>query len=127
MAVKPKILIVEDDDALAGLYQERLEKEGYEVSRANNGQAGMDMAMAELPDLVLLDILMPQRGGLGVLQSLKTWTETKHIPVIIMTALPSEEHRQEGMRLGASAYFNKAQTTPQQIVEEIKKYIHPAE
>lgn len=126
MVAKPRILIVEDDEALGELYQARLEKEGYEVYWAKTGEEGSDMAMETRPDLILLDILLPERGGLGVLQTIKTWTETKQIPVIIMTAMPGEEHKEEALRLGADAYFVKSQTTPQQVVGEIKKHIKPA-
>lgn len=126
MAAKPRILIVEDDEALGELYEERLRKEGYQVFWAKTGEEGSNMAMEEKPDLILLDILLPERGGLGVLQTIKTWTETKQIPIIIMTAMPGEEHKEEALRLGAAAYFVKSQTTPQQIVEAIKQQIKPA-
>ncbi len=118
-----KILIVEDDIAISGMYQIKLEKSGYRVFIANDGIMGLEMAKSELPDLILLDVIMPQLDGFSVLESLKQNEETKNIPVILLTNLGTEEDREKGKLLGAADYWIKVDIDSALVTEKIEKYL----
>ncbi len=118
-----KILIVEDDKTLREMYKTRFLKERFEVFSAANGRDGIDIAMARLPDIILLDLMLPERGGLGVLQILKSRIETRDIPVIILTAYPRDEYRIMAEKYGAKMFLSKVETQPGDLVETIKDLI----
>jgi len=91
---KQTILIVEDEQALLKVYAERFSEEGFLVLKASNGQEGLDTALREKPDIILLDILMPVMDGLTMMQKLrenKTWD--KSVPIIFLTNLSEHEER----------------------------------
>lgn len=117
---KERILIVEDDKALREMYQLRLSINGYDVLEAKDGEEGLDTAIKEKPDLILLDIMMPKMSGMDVLDILKSTPETKDIPVIVLTALNEESVRSKGLVYGADDYLVKAQTMPGKVVEKIE-------
>ncbi len=98
------ILLIEDDEALAQLVQLLLERAGYMVRAANNGEAGLEIARAHLPDLVLLDILMPDMDGWHVYEALRRITDA---PVLFLTALGDEHNITYGLGLGADDYIVK--------------------
>lgn len=98
------ILLIEDDEALAQLVQLLLERAGYEVKSAHNGAAGLDIARATSPDLVLLDILMPDMDGWHVYEALRRITDS---PVLFLTALGDEHNITYGLGLGADDYIVK--------------------
>ncbi|HNT75842.1 MAG TPA: response regulator transcription factor [Anaerolineae bacterium] len=98
------ILLIEDDEALAQLVQLLLERAGYSVRAANNGEAGLEIARAHLPDLVLLDILMPDMDGWHVYEALRRITDA---PVLFLTALGDEHNITYGLGLGADDYIVK--------------------
>ncbi|PIR70818.1 MAG: response regulator [Candidatus Nealsonbacteria bacterium CG10_big_fil_rev_8_21_14_0_10_40_24] len=120
---RKKILIIEDDTVLQEMYSDRLKKEGFEVITASEGETGTQKAMGEHPDLILLDLLLPKKGGLGVLEVLKSWPKTSGIPVIVLTALVNEDYQKKAMRLGAVAHIIKPQTMPGQVVAKIKEVL----
>ncbi len=117
---KEKILIVEDDKALREMYQLRLSINGYDVLEASDGEEGLNTAIKEKPDLVLLDIMMPKMSGMDVLDILKSTPETKDIPIIVLTALTEESVKAKGLVYGAEDYLVKSQTMPGQVVEKIE-------
>jgi len=117
---KEKILIVEDDKSLREMYQLRLSINGYDVIEAGDGEEGLDVAIKEKPDLILLDIMMPKMSGMDVLDILKSTPETKDIPVIVLTALTEENVKAKGLVYGAEDYLIKSQTMPGQVVEKIE-------
>lgn len=117
---KEKILIVEDDKALREMYQLRLSINGYDVLEAGDGEEGLDLAIKEKPDLILLDIMMPKMSGMDVLDILKSTPETKDIPVVVLTALTEESVKAKGLVYGAEDYLVKSQTMPGQVVEKIE-------
>lgn len=124
MASKTKILIVEDDELMSRMYQTKLTFDGYDVLTAFDGESGLAMAGKELPDLILLDVMMPKMDGLQVLEKLKADTKTKNIPVIILTNLGGMKSPEvKGMELGAVDYLIKSDMTPAQVVEKIKSHI----
>lgn len=120
---KPKILIVEDDTFLAGIYANKFEREGFEVVLATDGEAGLKNAKKDAPNVVLLDILLPKLDGFEVLEKLKGDTGTRNIPVIMLTNLGQKEDVDKGLKLGAVDYLIKAHFMPQETVEKVKKVL----
>lgn len=123
LAKKPKILLVEDDTFLAGVYITRLELEGFQVLLAQDGETGLKLVEKEKPDLVLLDIILPQMDGFEVLKWIKGNAKTKSIPVILLTNLGERENLERGLALGAADYLIKAHFVPVEVVEKIKKIV----
>ena len=120
---KKKILLVEDDKMISSMYQTKLEQEGYLVILAENGAAAIDLALAEKPDLILLDIILPQIDGFSVLKQLRAAESTKDIPIVMLTNLGTEEDKAKGEKYGATAYLVKASLTPTQVSGKIKEYL----
>ncbi len=104
---RQRILIVEDDPALASVLEYNLRQDGFDVILANEGQAGLTRARAELPDLILLDVMLPLADGLEVCRALRTGKSTANIPVIMMTARSEEMDQIVGYRVGADDYVTK--------------------
>jgi DNA-binding response OmpR family regulator len=120
---KKKILIIEDDQMIGSMYRTKLEQENFIVLTATNGAQGLELALNEKPDLVMLDIIMPQLDGFSVLRQLRENEGTKNTPIIMLTNLGTDEDKDKGQKLGATDYLIKANLTPAQISEIIKKYI----
>lgn len=121
--VKLKILIIDDDPTLRDLYRERFLKAGFDVLLAANGDDGVEAALTQRPAAILLDVMMPAKGGLGVLEIVKTMPETKDIPVIILTAYPVDEYRQKSQRSGAAHFLSKAETMPGEVVKRVQELL----
>lgn len=102
-----KILVIDDHPDSVFLMQDRLEREGFEVITAYDGQTGLERAFNELPDLVLLDVMMPGMNGLEVCRTLVNTPITKDIPVILVTAKTEAEGTREGLQAGAFDYIRK--------------------
>ena len=113
-----RILIVDDTKDILLVVSRRLSSWGYEPLTAQSGEEGLRMAEATLPDLVLLDIMMPKMKGRDVCARLKANPKTKHIPIIFLTALGLADHVKAGMDLGADDYIVKPFEP-----EELKKRI----
>ena len=120
---KKKILLVEDDPMIVDMYKIRLEEEGFEVYVTDKGSEALKIAEKEKPDLVLLDIILPEIDGFAVLQLLKEDVKTKKIPVVLLTNLGQESDKKKGLDLGAADYFVKAQFTPANVINAVKKLI----
>ncbi len=120
---KKKILVVEDDEMIGPMYKTKFENDGYVVFMANNGVDGLEIAKKEKPDIIMLDIILPQLDGFSVLKELKESTETREVPVVMLTNLGTEEDKEKGDKLGAVGYLVKANLTPAQVSQEIKKYL----
>jgi CheY-like chemotaxis protein len=120
---KKKIMIVEDDSFVMDIYNTKLNQEGYEVLSAENGAEAIKELEKEIPDLILLDIIMPYVDGWQVLKKIKTDERLKNIPVILLTNLSQKEDINEGLGLGADDYLIKSHFTPSEVLEKIKKYI----
>ena len=117
------ILLVDDDSTISGLYKERLEIENYNVVLAENGSEAIEKISTIMPDLILLDIMMPKLGGLDVLEFIKSKEELKKIPVIVFTALSSEDSKIESMIKGADDYVIKTKIAPKELVEKVNKFL----
>ena len=102
-----KILVIDDQQENIFYLQDRLQKEGFIVVSANGGKTGIETAMSELPDLILLDIMMPEISGLEVCHVLKRDTRTSRIPIILVTAKTAAEDMREGLQAGAVDYIRK--------------------
>jgi len=116
-----KILIVEDDTFISRMYEAKLNNLGYQTKIAENGQDGLQIIKEWLPDLVLLDLILPILDGFEVLKELKADNNFKNIPIIILSNLDQKENIEKGIALGASDYIIKAQFTPSEVVEKIEK------
>lgn len=102
-----RILVIDDEPDVLLLCRVNLEFEGHEVFEAPDGESGLETAAAERPDLIVLDIMLPQRDGFSVLELLHTMEETHGIPVILLTAKAREEDQIRGWRTGADEYVTK--------------------
>ena len=115
-----KILIVEDDDFLRSLAVTKLEKETFTVFMAPNGQDGLTVAQKELPDLIILDLMLPIMSGFDVLAQLKGSDATKGIKVIVFSNLGEESDIKKCLDMGANDYLVKANFTLDELVDKIK-------
>ena len=127
MSDKKKILIIEDDHDVRELYAEVLRDEGFDVQEAVDGRSGLAKVLEDGYDLLLLDIMLPKFDGLEVLKTIKEKAKVKGIPVILLTNLGRESIIKEGFSLGADGYLIKSEHTPEEIVEEVKKFLGVAD
>lgn len=118
-----KILLVEDDKNLREIYGTRLYAEGYDIVSAGDGEAALAMAIKERPDLIISDVMMPKISGFDMLDILRSTTETKDIPVIMMTALSSEDQQARGEALGANRYLVKSQVGIEDVVRTVHEVL----
>lgn len=123
MEPKKKILLVEDDTALANVYKSRLELEGFEVSEVNNGEDALSAAIDFKPDLILLDAMMPKISGFDVLDILRNTPETTNIRVIMLTALSQPKDKERAESLGVDDYLVKSQVVIGDVVERVKYHL----
>ena len=108
------VLVADDDPDIQSLVVLRLERSGYRVLRASDGQEALDLALSELPDLAVLDITMPKLDGCEVTRSLRAHAETVAMPVILLTARVQEDDVERGMAAGATDYVKKP-FSPQEL------------
>jgi len=108
------VLVADDDPDIQNLVVLRLERSGYRVLRASDGQEALDLALSELPDLAVLDITMPKLDGCEVTRSLRAHAETVAMPVILLTARVQEDDVERGMAAGATDYVKKP-FSPQEL------------
>lgn len=121
-----KILIIEDDPLIIKIYMTRLLADGYQVLSADNGEDGLQKAQKEMPDLVVLDIMMPKMDGFGVLEKLRTDEKMKQMPILVYSNLAAEEEVARAKKLGATEFIVKANISPTEMVAKIKQYLEGA-
>lgn len=119
-----RILLVEDDDALANVYMMRLEVEGFEVKRVANGEEALTAALDYHPDLVLLDVMMPKVDGFDVLDILRNTPQTGGAKIIVLTALSQDSDRKRAESLGADDYLVKSQVVIADVISRIKQHLN---
>ena len=119
-----KVLLIEDDQFLAKMYTTKLNMEDIAVHLAPDGQEGINLAKAEKPDIILLDIILPKMDGWQVLEALKADAKTKSIPVLLLTNLGQQEDIEKGLKLGADEYLIKAHFTPSEVLDKIKSILN---
>lgn len=119
-----KIAIIEDDAVINQMYRMKLETAGFDVEVANNGKAGVTLVESFLPDIILLDLQMPEMNGDEALQHIRSKDWGKNIPVIILTNLGVEESPKSLKDLNVHEYIVKAELTPSQVVAKVKEVLH---
>ncbi len=117
-----KILVADDEQYMHRLMQYHLSRAGYVTAIARNGREAVEKAVSEAPDLVILDIMMPETDGLTALRLLKQSEATRHIPVIILTAHAHAVTREESEESGAAGFFTKP-FSPTQLMLEIRRLL----
>jgi len=123
MDKKKKILLVEDDVALSGVYKSRLTMEGFEVFEVNNGEKALSSTLDFKPDLILLDAMMPKISGFDVLDILRNTPETANIRIIMLTALNQPKDKERAESLGVNDYLVKSQVVIGDVVERVKFHL----
>jgi DNA-binding response OmpR family regulator len=118
--MRTKLLVVEDNTELLELIRLGLKQAGFTIYTATNGVDGLKKARTLQPDLVILDLILPELDGFAVCEALKRGADTATIPVIMMTGLTSEFTRYAGMESGADEYITKP-ISPEQLVPRIKQ------
>lgn len=118
-----KILFVEDELALQKTLGSKLEKRGYNIFEAMDGEKGIEIAKKEIPDLILLDIILPKKNGFEVLQELRENETTKNIPVIILTNLEGIKEIEQAINLGATTYLVKVNYSLEEVIKKIERIL----
>lgn len=116
-----KIAIIEDDQAISQMYRIKFETEGFTVETAENGKLGLALTESMKPDIILLDLMMPEMNGEEMLTALRKTTWGKSIKVVILTNMGEQEIPEDVKHLGVAAVILKADMTPRQVAELIKK------
>ena len=121
-----KVAIVEDDQAISQMYRIKFEAEGYQVETASNGKLGLELTENMRPDIILLDLMMPEMNGDEMLKQLRKTDWGKNIKVIILTNV-GEQEAPEGLHdLGVRRFIVKAEMTPRQVAEMVKQELAAA-
>lgn len=118
-----KVAIVEDDQAISQMYRIKFEAEGYEVETAENGKIGLELAESMKPDIILLDLMMPEMNGDEMLAKMRKTPWGKTTKVVILTNMGEQEIPDEVKKLGVVAVILKADMTPRQVAELVKKHL----
>ena len=118
-----RILLVEDDDALANTYLTRLQAEGFDVRRVANGEEALAAAREYKPNLVVLDAMMPKISGFDVLDILRNTPETANLKIVMLTALSQDSDIQRAQGLGVDDYMVKSQVVMSDVVDRIKYHL----
>lgn len=118
-----KVLIIEDDHFLSSILKNRLEKEGFRVLQAFDGDEGLAMARKEKPDVVLLDLIMPKVSGFEVLEGIASDPELSRIPVMIASNLGQDSDIEKAKSLGAHDYYVKVRTSIDELAQMVKNVL----
>ena len=120
----PTILVAEDNVEQRSLYVAILTGAGYRALEAGDGAEAVDVALRELPDLVLMDVTMPGTSGWNAVRTLRERPETHHIPIIVVTGLASTWDRDASLAAGCDEYLAKP-VPPLRLLEEVRKFVRP--
>ena len=120
-----KILLVEDDSLIVKIYSTRLKADGYTILSADNGEDGLSMAEKEIPDLILLDVMMPKVDGFTVLEKMRANAALKDKPILVYSNLAQDTEIDKAKQLGATEFIVKANISPTELVTKIKSYVKP--
>lgn len=121
MNENPRVLVVEDDPLLSSLLVQRLDAEKFRVMYAPTGEAALDQMKTDIPDLVLLDILLPGKNGFDILKEIKANPATKDVPVVILSNLGQESDIQKAKELGAERFIVKVTLTLDEVVAMVRE------
>jgi DNA-binding response OmpR family regulator len=120
---KKKIIIAEDEPTLMGMYKLYFERADFEVIGVENGSECIDSAKKDVPDLILLDIMMPKVDGWEVLKNLKNDPEAKKIPILVFSNFGQPQEIQKGLDMGADDYVVKSNLTPKEVLDKVNQMI----
>lgn len=123
MANQHKILLVEDDEALAQMYMMRLQAENFGVEHVANGEDALSAAVKYRPDLILLDAMMPKISGFDVLDILRNTPETANMRIIMLTALSQPKDKERAETLGVDDYLVKSQVVIADVIDRIRYHL----
>lgn len=118
-----KIAIIEDDRAISQMYRIKFEAEGFDVETAENGKLGLALIEEMKPDMILLDLMMPEMGGAEMLKKLRAAPWGKNVKVIVLTNMGEQEIPKDIENLGVSSFILKADMTPRQVAELVKSHL----
>lgn len=118
-----KILIVEDDPMLVEIYSKKFELSGFEVFLASSGTEAISKAQEVHPDVILLDLVLPEIDGFGALKKIREDKSLDNTKIIISSNLSQEEERQKAEDLGANGFITKANFTPQEMVNKVREVV----
>lgn len=121
--IKKKVMIVEDDEHISKVYEIKLAKEGFSTMLARDGEEAVTKILAEKPDLVLLDLMIPKKDGFGVLEEIKKDPSIANIPIIILSNLGQKNDQERALALGANEYLVKVDYPIQEIIDKVKGYL----
>jgi len=122
----PKIAIIEDDQAISQMYRFKFEAEGFTVDTAENGKLGLQQAESMKPDIILLDLMMPEMNGDQMLEKMRKTSWGKNVKVIVLTNMGEQEIPESVKKLGVIDVILKADMTPRQVAELVKKHLTEA-
>lgn len=118
-----KILLIEDEKMLVDLYKDKFSQAGFEMIAAFDAEEGLKLAKAEKPDLIILDILLPEKNGISFLKEQKKDPEISKISVVALSNYDNPETKKEAFELGVKDYLLKTDFTPDELVKKIKEYL----
>jgi DNA-binding response OmpR family regulator len=119
-----KILFIEDDPLINKIYSTRLKADGYEVYTAETGEVGVAKAQEVIPDLIVLDVMMPHMDGFAVLENLRGDYRFKTTPILMYSNLNNEDEMKRAKQMGVTEFLIKANLSPTQMVAKIKQYLN---
>jgi DNA-binding response OmpR family regulator len=117
------ILLIEDDPFLIDIYTTKLKEAGYSVKTAEDGDEGLRILKEKKPDLVLLDVVLPNFNGWEILRKIKKDDSFKDLKVVVLSNLGEKDEVEKGLKLGATKYLVKAHYTPSEVIKEVKKIL----
>jgi DNA-binding response OmpR family regulator len=120
-----KVAIIEDDIAISQMYRLKFETEGYQVQTADNGKLGLELIEEFKPDIILLDLMMPEMTGDEMLAELRKKPWGKDVTVIVLTNMGEEEAPKSLKELNVHSFIVKAEMTPRQVAERVKQALNP--
>ncbi|MFC1789417.1 response regulator transcription factor [Patescibacteria group bacterium] len=121
--MQKSVLLVEDDPFLIDIYSIKLKEAGFSVDVVEDGEMVIKKIKEKIPDVLMLDIVLPKINGWEIMKRMKKDNQLKNIPVIFLSNLGQKEDVEKGLNLGATKYLIKAHYTPSEVVEEIEKII----
>ena len=124
---KTKILLIEDDSFLLSMYATQFELENFNVITAEDGEKGLKLAKKEIPEIILLDIMLPKMNGFDVLKELKLNKTTSQITVILLTNLSQKSEIEQGLAMNVEGYLIKAHFMPSEVVDKVKQVLSKQE
>lgn len=118
-----KILIIEDDEHVSKVYQVKFAKEGYETVFAKNGEEAIIKVSESIPDIIILDLMIPKNDGFFVLEEIKKNPNLQNVPVIVLSNLGQDSDKTRALELGASEYLVKVEHSMQEVMDKVKSYL----